>query len=407
MTEVLFRAYDLRGTIKNHTRNLINEANSMSENEVLNTSQEDLVKYLVERWRIPPVVVDESGIRTDYGDTPIDISGDPRYAVSDRSGPLHVVGTRVSFYVPFTGDPDLFKCQPSSYSLSPLQATIKTNEVVFVYDRIGEQTSEIKGAFERDLEQTRIHIERVNVEVVKLNAALPETAKQRLVARRAKLLQDRNLVENFGFPLRRVQDPPSTFATPDVKRRITPPKPRASLKPFSPEPALDMDNYEYILSVLSSTAMYMERSPNTFKGMNEESVRDLFLALLNGHYEGQATGETFNCTGKTDILIRTEDRNIFIAECKFWSGPKGLTKALDQLLGYTAWRDTKTALLIFNRDRNMSTVLEGVAKTVKNHPNCKREIRRKSETEFHYTFGHRDDANRELTLTVLVFDIPA
>ena len=120
-----------------------------------------------------------------------------------------------------------------------------------------------------------------------------------------------------------------------------------------------MDNYEYILSVLSSTAMFMERSPNTFKGMNEESVRDLFLALLNGHYEGQATGETFNYTGKTDILIRTEDRNIFIAECKFWSGPKGLTEALDQLLGYTAWRDTKTALLIFNRDRNMSTVLEG------------------------------------------------
>ncbi len=407
MTEVLFHAYNLRGTLENHTRNLVNEANSMGENKVLNTPQEDLIEYLVEKHRIPPVAIDESGIGTDYGDTQIDISGNPRYAVFDRSRPFHVIGTRVSFYVPFTGDPDLFRCQPSTSSLSPPQAVIKPNELIFTYDRTKERTSEIKGEFERDFEQTRVHIERVNTEVEKLNAALSETAKQQLTTRREKLLQDRNLVENLGFPLRRTQNPPSTFVAPDVKRRITPQRPRTSSEPFSPEPALDTDNYEYILSVLSNMVTVMERSPRAFKDMGEEDLRTHFLVHLNGHYEGQATGETFNYTGKTDILIRTEDRNIFIAECKFWSGPKGLTKALDQLLGYTAWRDTKAALLVFNRDRNMSTVLEGVAKTVRDHPNCKREQQRKSETEFRYIFGHRDDANRELTVTILVFDVPA
>ena len=407
MTEELFRAYDLHGTLANRTRNLVNGANSMGENEVLNTPQEDLVEYLVEKHSIPPVAIDESGIGTDYGDTQIDISGNPRYAVFDRSRPFRVIGTRVSFYVPFTGDPDLFRIQPSTLSLSPPQAVIKTNELIFTYDRTKERTSEIKGEFERDFEQTRVHIERVNTEVEKLNAALPETARQQLTTRREKLLQDRNLVENLGFPLRRTQNPPSTFVAPNVKKRITPQRPRASSEPFSPEPALDTDNYEHILSVLSSMAVSMERSPRTFKGMDEESLRDLFLQQLNGHYEGQATGETFNHTGKTDILIRAEDKNIFIAECKFWSGPKGLTKALDQLLGYTAWRDTKVALLVFNRTKNMSAVLEGVAKTVKDHPNCKREQRRNSETEFRYVFGHRGDMYRELTLTILVFDVPA
>ena len=28
------------------------------------------------------------------------------------------------------------------------------------------------------------------------------------------------------------------------------------------------------------------------------------------------------------------------------------------------------------------------------------------ETEFRYVFGHRDDTNREIILTVLVFDVP-
>ena len=53
---------------------------------------------------------------------------------------------------------------------------------------------------------------------------------------------------------------------------------------------------------------------------------------LNGHYD--ATGETFNAEGKTDILIRTDGRNVFIAKCKFWKGQKALHVAIDQMLGY-------------------------------------------------------------------------
>ena len=168
-----------------------------------------------------------------------------------------------------------------------------------------------------------------------------------------------------------------------------------------------MDDYRHILSVLSSMVEVMERSPRAFKDMGEEDLRTHFLVQLNGHYEGQATGETFNYEGKTDILIRVDGRNIFVAECKFWTGPAGLTKALDQLLGYTAWRDTKTALLVFNRDRNLSTVLERVSKTVPLHPNHKAERKADLETEFRYVFGHRDDVNREITITIIVFDVPA
>ena len=99
---------------------------------------------------------------------------------------------------------------------------------------------------------------------------------------------------------------------------------------------LDTGEYEYILSVLSNMVAVMERSPRAFKDMNEEDLRTHFIVQLNGHYEGQATGKTFNYQGKTDILIRADGRNIFVGECKFWTGPSGLTEALDQLLGYTA-----------------------------------------------------------------------
>ncbi len=68
-------------------------------------------------------------------------------------------------------------------------------------------------------------------------------------------------------------------------------------------------------------SVVVERNPTSFATLDEEGIRDHFLLQLNGHYEGAATGETFNAAGKTDIMIRAEDRNVFIAECKFWRGP--------------------------------------------------------------------------------------
>jgi hypothetical protein len=50
----------------------------------------------------------------------------------------------------------------------------------------------------------------------------------------------------------------------------------------------------------------MEQSPHAFATMHEEDLRTYFLVQLNAQYEGQATGETFNFQGKTDILIHTE-----------------------------------------------------------------------------------------------------
>ena len=115
----------------------------------------------------------------------------------------------------------------------------------------------------------------------------------------------------------------------------------------------------------------MEQSPEAFKKMGEEDIRTHFLVQLNGQYEGLATGETFNYEGKTDILIKYQGRNLFIAECKFWRGEEEFIKTIDQLLGYLSWRDVKTAIVIFNRNKNSNENLgykEVVYKYNKNRP---------------------------------------
>src|SRR5205814_1527548 len=149
-----------------------------------------------------------------------------------------------------------------------------------------------------------------------------------------------------------------TYTVPVVRRKLPIERPTASSAPYTPEPELDLQEYEHILTIISNMAVVMERSPSAFFRMQEEDLRTHFLVQLNGQYQGQASGESFNFEGKTDILIRADGRNIFIAECKFWKGAEGLKETIDQLLGYASWRDTKTAIIIFNRNKNLSAVLE-------------------------------------------------
>ncbi len=169
---------------------------------------------------------------------------------------------------------------------------------------------------------------------------------------------------------------------------------------------MNMEHYEHVLTVIQNMTQMMERSPSTFATMGEEVLRDHYLVQLNGQFEGQATGETFNAAGKTDILLRIDGKNSFIGECKFWKGAKGYSETIDQLLSYQSWRDTKTAILVFNRNRDTSKVLEEVKTTTEAHPNYKRTLNWKHESGFRFVMHHPTDANRELTMTVLVFDIP-
>ncbi len=403
---LLFSNHDLRKVLQHQEMELFREIDEIDGNRLLNTNVEDLCDYFEQKYKIEVPQLREDEITVDQHETDVDVSQDPRRFIRDRSKPFYIKGTKVRFFIPYNGNPDLFKCQPSHFTLSPPRGSVSPEEVVITFTFVEHDADKVKAEFERTLTEIRQYLEWINSDVSQFNASLREKARQRIESRRQKLLKDQGLVASLGFPLKRRSDAPQTYVVPTVRRKITPQQPKAGTAPSVPEPALDMQNYEHILSVISSMAKVIERSPKAFRQMQEEDLRNHFLVQLNGQYEGQATGETFNFEGKTDILIRVENRNIFIAECKFWRGPKVFRDAIDQLLGYTSWRDTKTALLVFNRGRQLSRVLEQIPNIIREHPNFKRQLSYPSETGFRFILHHRDDPDRELILTVLVFEVP-
>lgn len=132
--------------------------------------------------------------------------------------------------------------------------------------------------------------------------------------------------------------------------------------------ATSTDMYGHILRVVDSVGKMIERHPSTFLGKSEEDLRDLILVSLESNPLGTATGETYNKSGKTDILIRHDNSNIFIGECKVWHGQSEYLKAIDQLLGYLTWRDKNAALILFVRNQDISNVINTTQTAISQHP---------------------------------------
>ncbi len=210
---------------------------------------------------------------------------------------------------------------------------------------------------------------------------------------------------DMGFNIRRHQvPPPVTF--PVKRKQIILPLPlvRAAVAP--PHRALENHAYDEILTFLAGMSLAIERSPSTFTDIGEEPLRDWFLVALNGSFQGDATGETFNREGKTDIAVRADGNVIFIAECKFWGGEKMLLATIDQLLGYLTWRDSKAGILLFSRNADFTAVLRQIKEVVGRHPNFVHHRPYSSETGFRFVLRNKTDAGREHVVTLLAFHIP-
>jgi hypothetical protein len=319
--DYLFSRADWFSVAENQKTGMVAEIQRLPENQVLNTSIDDLCDYLVKKYSIDVPLLNEAGTHVDRHDIQVnkaDIFGD-RFVVS---------GTTIDVIIPFTGERDAFGIRPTAFSLSPPRAVVSDQQLLIKITGADLTADRVRAQIQSTLDEIKVHLDRLRNNAAGLNTELGPLARTHVERRRQKFLADHDLVAALGFPLKQRDDAPWTYRAPDVQRRIKVTPPAASTAPFKPEPSLSMEDYEHILSVMTNMALVMERSPSAFHAIREEDLRQHFLVQLNGQFEGQATGETFNYAGKTDILVRSEGKNVFIAECKYWNGPKKLSVSI-------------------------------------------------------------------------------
>lgn len=365
-----------------------------------------IVEHILSQFDVRPIDMKEDEKTLEEDEVDIDASRFFEDYMFHRGGRL-IRGTRLTVTIPFVGSPELFHLRPSTFDLNPPRAIVDTGELKVVVEG---PPSKGHAYYRQRIEQTLTAVDRYlsdqKPEIEEFRKKLRRTVAAAVQARRERLGASSKIASSLGIPLKKKGGTPalpvSVKRNPSLVGRVR----RADRPGEARERTLSAEDYEAILSLIRHQSRTFEGAPAAFNTLEEEHLRDVVLSSLNAVYQGDATGETFRKQGKTDIRIEAEDRSAFVAELKIWNGPKALTDAIDQLLSYVTWRDTKVALVIFNKTvKGFSKLLTDAAVTAAKHPACRSAPVETARGEWSFEIQHPDDPEHVLTCRLMVYDL--
>lgn len=359
---------------------IYNEIRSHPEEYILQVDEDEYINYLVEKYKF--------NLLTFYFD---------EESIEENNN-------TITYYLPFDGDKELLEFKPNPCTMWTIRIFLKSNCVCFNID----YTNDSQVMF-NEIEKIKKHIikqySNLEKEVKDYNSSLRPKISSYFKSHKERIIQKNNTIASIGIPLRRKNDAQTYAVSTPKKKKILHIEPKITENNIL-EPTVSQEDYNFILKLIYDGGKVFERLPATYSNKDEESLRNHLIFILTPHFEGSVTGETFNKTGKTDILLRYENTNVFVAECKFWRGIKSYYAAIDQLLSYLTWRDSKTALILFVDNKEIIPVIEQINNETKKHENFVKKNEPTSESWLNYTFHLNGDKSRELKLAVLIFHIP-
>ena len=385
----LFNRISIFDFISIKNKDVKNEIERLTNEEICSSTLEDLEEYFYDRFKIDLIEIerDINYILYDAQETKM-----KQYNHWYRSGgygeqQYYIVDAyKIVYKIPFEGDSDLLYITPSTYTLTSYEVDNviaptdeKEGQIIFsqTYERSVIDSKEnmiefITKEFNSKLSAYFNAIDNVNSDITnKYNSSLKGEVRKHLEIRLQKAENYLSLREKLNIPLELNQNAPNTrpIRLKKVKKNKAMPLPK--LKTASVEYSISDDDYNNIKSIINLSCISMEKTARTFCKLQEEELRDVILASLNTHYLGTATGETFNKRGKTDIHIPFENKSAYIGECKIWTGKGAFSKAITQLFSYMRWRDTKTSLIFFNKkNKDFPNILKTIDEVLSNEQLC-------------------------------------
>lgn len=372
-----FDIFNTNNYFSDYARNkydqLYKEIRKQDEDFILNIDETEYSSQLLKKYECNPIT-----IHFDKG------SMDP---------------TDNTYYLPFEGNKELLKFRPNHYSFTTT-VFIKENCVCF---NIPYRDERIKNYIDEQEKKIKKQYKNLEKEINDYNSSLPLRISNIFKECKNEIINRRKDLESLGIPLRNNKS--QTYTVPIFKKDKPSPL-KYKLSENKLEPTVSQEDYNTILEIIYDKGREFERLHSTYNNKDEEELRDEIISTLAPLLKESVTGETYNKKGKTDILIRHENTNIFIAECKIWRGIKSYCAAIDQLLSYLTWRDTKTALIIFVYKKEIKQIIKKIKTQTQNHKNCIEEHDPSAKSWFNYTFHINGDENCEIKLAVLIFYIP-
>ncbi|WP_308367735.1 MULTISPECIES: hypothetical protein [unclassified Microbulbifer] len=402
----IFAERELRDFLEATKSNVVRSIESEKDDYILNVNEDDYIAHKIAETTVENIEIHTDDIYASSSEQMIPAEYFPSsfYVHSGKSYKKDVI----KFHVPISGNIQLIHCIPSSRILWSMDIEINKTEFCFEIINFNDNVDEIVREKDSNMRSIMQQCDNVRSEVERFNQTLEQHVRSAFNSRKERIKKSSGVLASLGVPIKKAASAPDTFSipAPQKRKKTVLSKPQVKETGFTPEPSLDQSTYNDILQLIHDVGKEFERLPSLYAGKEEEHLRDHFLMMLEPNFEGSATGETFNKTGKTDILLRHEGTNVFIGECKFWKGEKSFLSTISQLLGYLTWRDSKAAVIMFVPNKDFSSVVSIAKEAALNHPNVLKYVNEKEETWLNYEFHLDGDRNRIVKLAVMLYHTP-
>jgi hypothetical protein len=144
--EQLFRRYDSY-SVQEHQRQRLRATIDSADPETIRAADiSELAKQFAEQFRLDSPVLIEGAISVSVEEAQVDVTGDFRFGAFGP-GPTFVAGIYVAYYVPFSGERELFNCSASTINVSMRPVELGKDELIFTYQRPDQDVAATKVEF--------------------------------------------------------------------------------------------------------------------------------------------------------------------------------------------------------------------------------------------------------------------
>ncbi len=382
---------------------IVREILSKGKDYILKVDEQEFIEYLYQKYVLEPLQIFDD---TESFDTPRVSKERINNEVYGRSS-YEVDTYSFTIRYSYTGSEVLFRIRSNPWTMASYDINVDSgNHIVSfsfkIYKQDPEEFKRTKNECYRDV---FANLNNINKNVLDFNRNLKDAIIRAFQREKEKYQKENDFFTAINIRVN--PDTKSVFTAPTITKKIIPQPTVSKNKEFSSEPMMSSEMYNDVLMVIYGSGKNMEKKPALYIGKDEEGLRDQFLFVLETRYEGTtATGETFNRSGKTDIILKyaKDASNLFVAECKFWHGASEFLAAISQLFDrYLTWRDSKAALLMFVKNKDFSNVLATIKKEVKQHSLYIKESGIRGDTSFSFIFCLPQDKNKHVLFEIMAF----
>ena len=200
--EQLFKRYDSYA-VQQHQREKMLEAIAKADSELIRSADTaDLARQLADQFSLEAPTLTDAALSITVDETEVDVTGDFRFGAWGP-GPHNAPGILVTYYVPFSGDRQMFDVTPSTRNLSMRPVELGDGEIRFAYERPDQDVAATKAEVDREIQQIKESLNWMRNDFQNFNTTLLTAARESIDARKSRLAQMSQGAKSIGIPIRK------------------------------------------------------------------------------------------------------------------------------------------------------------------------------------------------------------